>query len=175
MTQEYLNEIIEEFKELKAQIESMTFDEVMDTYCTFGESDNEVELDVDCDDGNILAVYIDKHDDGSVTVSADNITVYGEAGGTAVVYLAKELEEPIATLTIRPAEFDKAVWQDESGFTTGEQYKSWIGDTAVMSLQRLYEHLDGAEGVDANDLYVLGDVINMLSVIENVEMVNGKS
>lgn len=85
-----LQDIIDEFKELKATIEAMPYNEVIETWCTLGESDHEVELDVE-DDGDSLikAVYIDVNDYGEVTVSADNITVRGEDGQNEVVNLSK--------------------------------------------------------------------------------------
>lgn len=85
-----LQDIIDEFKELKSQIESMPYNEVMETYCTLGESDHEVELDVSGDWGDIVAVYIDVNDYGEVTVSADNITVKGDVPSeNGVVNLSK--------------------------------------------------------------------------------------
>lgn len=84
-----LQDIIDEFKELKATIEAMPYNEVMENYCTLGESDHEVELDVSDDIGRIVAVYIDVNDYGEVSVSADHITVRGEDGQNEVVNLSK--------------------------------------------------------------------------------------
>ena len=85
-----LQDIIDEFKELKLTIEGMPYDEVIGTWCTLGESDHEVELDVSGDDDTrIVAVYIDVNDYGEVTVSADHITVRGEDGQNEVVNLSK--------------------------------------------------------------------------------------
>lgn len=85
-----LQDIIDEFKELKATIEAMPYNEVMETWCTLGESDHEIELAVE-DDGDSLikAVYIDVNDYGECTVSADHITVRGEDGQNEVVNLSK--------------------------------------------------------------------------------------
>lgn len=88
-----LQDIIDEFKELKSQIEAMTYNEVFDTYCTLGESDGEFELDVSDDIGRIVAVYIDIVLDGSVVVDVDHITVRGEDGQNEVVYLSKIIKE----------------------------------------------------------------------------------
>ena len=89
-----LQDIIDEFKELKATIEAMPYNEVMETWCTLGESDHEVELDVSGDDDTrIVAVYLDVNDYCDVTVSADNITVRGEDGQNEVVNLSKIIKE----------------------------------------------------------------------------------
>lgn len=89
-----LQDIIDEFLGIKACIESFTFDSVMEQWSTLGESDNEIELDVE-DDGDSLikAVYIERHEDDSVTVSADHITVRGEDGQNEVVNLSKIIKE----------------------------------------------------------------------------------
>lgn len=72
-----------EFIELKSQIESMTCDEVMETYCTLGESDNEILLDVsDCGWEYLEAVYVDMDDDGTVTVSPENVIINNGQGKT---------------------------------------------------------------------------------------------
>lgn len=57
-------------------------------------------------------------------------------------------------------EFDNAVWQDETGFTADE-YNTWLNAT-VKTLQKIYNRIDCKDIVDCEDLYILGDVINML-------------
>lgn len=88
-----LQYFIDEFEELKSAIEAMPYNEVMETYCTLGESDREIELDVSDDIGRILAVYIDVNDYGEVTVSADHVTIKGDNGQTEVVNFSKIIEE----------------------------------------------------------------------------------
>jgi len=65
------------------------------------------------------------------------------------------------TLTITPDAFDRKVWNGESGFTK-KQYNEWLKN-AAKSLQVIYNKADESDLVDPQDLYVLGDVINILS------------
>lgn len=89
-----LQDIINEFKELKSEIEAMTYNEVMENYCTLDEKDDYAELDVSGDWGDIVAVYVDRNEDGSVTVSADNITVKADVPSeNGVVYLSKIIDK----------------------------------------------------------------------------------
>lgn len=71
--------------------------------------------------------------------------------------------KPVAILRIHDTEdFDKAVWQSKSDFNE-EQYNEWLQYTAVKSLQSVYDIIETVDGVSSDDMYVLGDVINMLS------------
>lgn len=86
----YKAQIVEEFLDLKSQIESMTWEECLDNYCTLTESpDGEyVQLDTSDDNYIIRSVYVDKTVGGGCLVSADNITVKEEEDGWSniVVY-----------------------------------------------------------------------------------------
>ncbi len=85
-----LQDIIDEFEVLKSVIEPLSWYEVEDSWCTLGESDNEVELDVSEPDSRIIAVYVDVNKrTGDVKLSADHITVRGEDGQNEVVNLSK--------------------------------------------------------------------------------------
>lgn len=71
--------------------------------------------------------------------------------------------KPVAILRIHDTEdFDKAVWQSKSDFNEG-QYNEWLQSTAVKSLQSIYGIIETIGDVTPGDMYVLGDVINMLS------------
>lgn len=89
-----LQDIIDEFNELKSAIEPLSWYEVEEIWCTLGESDNEVELDVSEPDSLIIAVYADVNKQtGDVKLSADHITVRGEDGQNEVVNLSKIIHE----------------------------------------------------------------------------------
>ncbi len=71
--------------------------------------------------------------------------------------------KPLAILRIHNTDaFDKAVWQSRPDFKE-EQYNEWLQSTAVKSLQSIYDIIETSDGVSPDDMYVLGDVINMLS------------
>ncbi len=67
-------------------------------------------------------------------------------------------------LVINPKRFDEAVWQSNTNFNQ-RSYNSWL-QTASTSLQRIYNMLENNEDVNTSDLYILGDVINILDNIE---------
>lgn len=69
-----------------------------------------------------------------------------------------------AKLLIEPDKFDMAVWNTQSDFSTNE-YNSWLR-TASGTLQRIYDVLADGEIIDSSDLYLLGDVINILDTIK---------
>lgn len=64
-------------------------------------------------------------------------------------------------LTISPEAFDKALWQTETGFDE-LAYNNWLKKSAAV-LQRTYEKIEGV--VETGELYLLGDVINLLDNI----------
>lgn len=69
----------------------------------------------------------------------------------------------IATLHVNnPQEFDESVWQMQTDFSQ-EEYQSWL-KTAISELQTIYDS-EGEQG----DFYVLGDVINLLSILKVVK------
>ena len=71
--------------------------------------------------------------------------------------------KPVAILRIHNTDaFDKAVWQSRPDFKE-EQYNEWLQSTAVKSLQSIYDTIGISDGVSPDDMYALGDVINMLS------------
>ena len=72
--------------------------------------------------------------------------------------------EKAGILTIDPKRFDSEVWQSETGFTQ-KNYNSWL-EGASRTLQGIYDVLDGSDDVNPDQLYILGDVINMLNAIE---------
>lgn len=72
--------------------------------------------------------------------------------------------EKAGILTIDPKRFDFEVWQSETGFTQ-KNYNTWLED-ASHTLQNIYDVLDGSGDVSPDQLYILGDVINMLNAIE---------
>lgn len=72
--------------------------------------------------------------------------------------------EKAGILTIAPKHFDEAVWQNNTDFNQ-QSYNSWL-QTASTSLQRIYNMLEGNDDVNTSDLYILGDVINILDNIE---------
>ena len=67
-------------------------------------------------------------------------------------------------LIIDPKRFDSAVWQDETRFTQ-KNYNAWIKG-ASRTLQDIYDAIDGSDEVSPDQLYILGDVINMLNNIQ---------
>ena len=67
-------------------------------------------------------------------------------------------------LIISTEKFDKAIFNDASGFTL-EQYNEWL-KMASVSLQNIYDAVDGGVNVDCANLNALGDVINLLDNIE---------
>lgn len=59
-------------------------------------------------------------------------------------------------------QFDQQVWQTETEFDN-EKYNEWLTDTAIDSLKSIYAIIsDREDDIAADDVYVLGDVINML-------------
>lgn len=72
--------------------------------------------------------------------------------------------EKAGILTIAPKRFDEAVWQSNTDFNQ-QSYNSWL-QTASTSLQRIYNMLEDNDDVNTSDLYILGDVINILDNIE---------
>lgn len=64
-------------------------------------------------------------------------------------------------LTISPKAFDEAVWQTETGFDE-QEYNNWLKKSAAV-LQKTYENIEGV--VETGELYLLGDVINLLDII----------
>ncbi len=71
-----------------------------------------------------------------------------------------------AKLIIDAKAFDKAVWNTETDFTQ-KSYNSWLSG-ASDALQRIYDELDDCETIDSSDLYILGDIINMLGTTQIV-------
>ena len=67
-------------------------------------------------------------------------------------------------LTIDPKRFDVEVWQGETEFTE-RNYNTWL-EGASRTLQDIYDVLGGSDDVSPEQLYVLGDVTNMLNAIE---------
>lgn len=67
-------------------------------------------------------------------------------------------------LTINTNRFDDAVWQSETGFTQ-KNYNTWLHG-ASSTLQNIYDTLDGIDVISPEQLYLLGDVINLLDNIE---------
>lgn len=80
---------------------------------------------------------------------------------------SKKGSSTIASLSIKPQQFDKAVWQTETGFTSAK-YNTWLKN-AVDSLQNIYQQLEESEEVEIADLYILGDIINMLNITKIVK------
>ena len=72
--------------------------------------------------------------------------------------------EKAGILTIDLKHFDEAVWQNNTDFNQ-QSYNSWL-QTASTSLQRIYNLLEDNDDVNTSDLYILGDVINILDNIE---------
>lgn len=64
-------------------------------------------------------------------------------------------------LTISPEAFDKALWQTETGFDE-QAYNNWLKESAAV-MEKIYEKIDGI--VETGELYLLGDVINLLDSI----------
>jgi len=62
-------------------------------------------------------------------------------------------------LKIKPKEFDEVVWQDETDFTQ-EDYQNWL-ESSTQTLQDIYDDYEGE-----HDVYILGDIINLLSNIQ---------
>lgn len=72
-------------------------------------------------------------------------------------------ETPVAILRIYNTDaFNNEVWQTKPDFTE-EQYNDWLHSTALKSLQLIYDTIETVDDVPPGDMYVLGDVINMLS------------
>ena len=72
--------------------------------------------------------------------------------------------EKAGILIIDPKRFDSEVWQSETEFTQ-KKYTSWLKG-ASRTLQDIYDVLDESDDVSPDQLYILGDVINMLNAIE---------
>lgn len=64
-------------------------------------------------------------------------------------------------LTISPEAFDKALWQTETGFDE-QAYNNWLKKSAAV-MKKTYEKIEGI--VETGELYLLGDVINLLDSI----------
>lgn len=73
------------------------------------------------------------------------------------------MEQP-GILIIDPKRFDSDVWQNETGFTQ-KNYNAWLKG-ASRTLQDIYDAIDGSDEVSPDQLYILGDVINMLNNIQ---------
>lgn len=67
-------------------------------------------------------------------------------------------------LIIDPKRFDSEVWQSETEFTQ-KKYNTWLKG-ASRTLQDIYDVIDGSDEVSPDQLYILGDVINMLNNIQ---------
>ena len=72
-----------------------------------------------------------------------------------------------AKLLIEPDKFDMAVWNTKTDWTA-KGYNSWL-KTASGALQRIYDVLEEDKSVDSFDLYLLGDVINILDTIKIIK------
>lgn len=72
--------------------------------------------------------------------------------------------EKAGILIIDPKRFDSEVWQSETEFTQ-KNYNTWLKG-ASRTLQDIYDVLDESDDVNPDQLYILGDVINMLNAIE---------
>lgn len=72
-----------------------------------------------------------------------------------------------AKLIIDAAAFDMAVWNSETDFTQ-QSYNLWLNE-ASGALQRIYDELEDSENIDIEDLYILGDVINMLGTTKIIK------
>lgn len=67
----------------------------------------------------------------------------------------------MATLHINNRkEFDEAVFQTSTEFDTA-RYNEWR-KTASEALQRIYTKIEDMDGIDTEDFYTLGDVLNLL-------------
>lgn len=75
-----------------------------------------------------------------------------------------------AKLIIDAAAFDMAVWNSETDFTQ-RSYNLWL-NKASDALQRIYDELEDSENIDIEDLYILGDVINMLDTTKIIKREN---
>lgn len=62
-------------------------------------------------------------------------------------------------LLINPKRFDEEVWQYPTEFTQ-KDYNDWLHG-AVKTLEEIYDDYDGKV-----DIYILGDIINMLGNTE---------
>lgn len=62
------------------------------------------------------------------------------------------------TLGIIPERFDEKVWNTETNFNE-KKYNDWLR-SSVDVLKKIYDKMD--DFVDASDLYILGDLVNML-------------
>lgn len=72
--------------------------------------------------------------------------------------------EKAGILIIDPKRFDYEVWQSETEFAQ-KNYNTWLKG-ASRTLQDIYDVLDGSSDVSPDQLYILGDVINMLNAIK---------
>lgn len=72
--------------------------------------------------------------------------------------------EKAGILIIDPKRFDSEVWQSETEFTQ-KKYNTWLKG-ASRTLQDIYDVIDGSDEVSPDQLYILGDVINMLNNIQ---------
>ena len=66
------------------------------------------------------------------------------------------------TLLVNAKKFDKQVWQHETEFNK-EKYNKCLKVT-IDNLQLIYNTYN-VDGVDCGDVYLLGDIINILSTI----------
>lgn len=73
-------------------------------------------------------------------------------------------DTPEATLTILHKEdFYKEIWNNNPQFTEHD-YNEWLEDSAIPALQSIYKALDNVGEVSADKQYLLGDIINLLSI-----------
>lgn len=88
-------EIVREFLELKASIESLEFDNIADVWCILSyESEDEMELDVvDTEEDSIVSVYVKRTEDGGCEVSPNNIMVRKEDGTGECIDLYATMKE----------------------------------------------------------------------------------
>ena len=66
------------------------------------------------------------------------------------------------SLNIDTESFDEMVWQTETSFNEKE-YNDWL-KSAIGTLQKIYDDIEGL--IEPSDLYILGDVINLLDGID---------
>ncbi len=82
---------------------------------------------------------------------------------------ANESKQRIS-LNIDTESFDEMVWQTETSFNE-EEYNDWLKST-IGTLQKIYDDIEGL--IEPSELYILGDVINLLDGID-IKVKNGGS
>ena len=89
-----------------------------------------------------------------------------------VKQLTKQIEtsKKRISLNIDTESFDEMVWQTETSFNE-EEYNDWL-KAAIGTLQKIYDDIEGL--IEPSDLYILGDVINLLDGID-IKVKNGGS